>query len=84
MDKLLAPVINAKLGGECEKCGESHFATLVFHHRDPEEKKFNMSFGKGGIWHYNTEGEILAEMKKCIMLCENCHRILHYEERKLL
>ena len=82
MDDVLAPVINAKRGGRCSYCGESHIATLVFHHRDPAEKKFNMSFGKGGIWHYHTEEEILAEMAKCIMLCENCHRILHYQERQ--
>ena len=82
IDKLLAPVISAKLLGFCNKCGESHIATLVFHHRDPAEKKFNMSFGKGGIFFKNSEEEILAEMEKCIMLCENCHRILHYKERQ--
>ena len=25
---------------------------------------------------------LIEEMKKCIVLCSNCHRILHYEERK--
>jgi predicted HNH restriction endonuclease len=60
----------------CTKCGENHPSTLDFHHvvRSPENKKVhrliaNMAFKKA-----------MEELKKCIVLCSNCHRKLHWEE----
>lgn len=52
-------------------CGERDPACLDFHHRDPFEKVFNISMGTSRPW--NT---VLAEIKKCSIICSNCHRKL--------
>lgn len=62
----------------CEKCGEDHIATLVFHHLDPKEKDRNVSdMVRRG---FSLE-KIKEEISKCMVLCANCHSILHWEER---
>jgi hypothetical protein len=61
---------------KCIKCGESHPATLDFHHNDPTTKEKSISSMKD-----HTKAKILEEIKKCDILCSNCHRIHHYEER---
>ena len=63
---------------ECYKCGESHVSCMDFHHRDPKEKEIGISqiFIKG--W---GKERILEEIAKCDVLCSNCHRKLHYDER---
>jgi hypothetical protein len=62
----------------CVKCGENHPGCLDFHHRDPGTKD-------GAIGHmlndFTSKELILAEMKKCDVLCANCHRKHHHEER---
>lgn len=61
----------------CKKCGEDHPACLEFHHLNPSEKKINLSEAvaiKG--WSKN---KILDEIAKCVALCYNCHRKLHWE-----
>lgn len=62
----------------CVKCGENHPATLDFHHvvKDPLNKKI-YKLTCNGAYRQAME-EIQA---KCIVLCSNCHRVLHYEER---
>ena len=65
---------------KCEECGFSDYRALTFHHRDPAEKEFNL----GHATHFSKE-RILKEMKKCSVLCANCHSILHYiEHEKIL
>ena len=59
----------------CEVCGENHPACLSFHHVDESKKKFNLGILRSGDWSIKT---ILAEIAKCQVLCENCHRKLHY------
>ena len=63
---------------KCTKCGFSHISALDFHHEDPSTKD-------GNIHHYVSSGQfkkVYEEIKKCIVLCANCHRIYHYEEKK--
>lgn len=60
------------LGGKCKECGYAgHPAALNFHHRDPSTKSFELS----------ANGLLLAarwdEVKKCDLLCANCHSIRH-------
>ena len=61
----------------CEFCGENHPATLDFHHRDKNEKKIIVSSAVGRGWGIES---IQQEIDKCIVLCSNCHRKLHYDE----
>jgi hypothetical protein len=56
----------------CCICGynKSKYA-LDFHHRDPSQKKFNAS-----VRMFNLRLKtIIAEIRKCDIMCANCHRI---------
>lgn len=65
-------------GGVCALClGEFPIAVYDFHHLNPKEKEYKISSG-------NTFSKILEEVKKCIMLCSNCHRIIHSDIDYLL
>jgi len=68
------------LGGKCSSCGISFECIDVydFHHLDPEKKELNIgqNMVSGGKWK-----TIWKEMSKCILLCSNCHRILHHNLR---
>ena len=67
-----------KTGLSCSSCGCKDHRVLEFHHRDPGTKKENIS--KMVIDGFGRE-KILKEIDKCDVLCANCHRILHYEQR---
>jgi len=69
-----------KASFECTTCGENHPATLDFHHlvKDPTNKKINALTRNGA---YKKAREEIKN--KCIVLCANCHRKHHYEERKI-
>ena len=60
----------------CTKCGFSHPAAIDFHHVGP--KKYNVNeLIAGGRYKRAYE-----EVKQCIPLCANCHRIHHYNEQE--
>lgn len=61
----------------CEKCGESDFRVLDFHHSN-DDKEFDISNMSNG----HSIESILREIKKCKCWCVKCHRIFHYEERR--
>lgn len=57
-------------GGRCSLCGfDGHPAALQFHHIDPATKSFHLS--EGGLSRGIEQSR--AEMKKCVLLCANCH-----------
>jgi hypothetical protein len=58
----------------CIKCGEKRCHVLDFHHLDPSKKEFNIA-------SYASYEKLKKEIKKCIILCSNCHRDFHYLER---
>lgn len=62
-------------GGKCERCGYDKIEdVLEFHHINPEEK--TMSLGeKSGSTEWS---KFFAESQKCMLLCANCHREIHY------
>lgn len=64
---------------KCTQCGESHPATLQFHHRDPQKKEFNLS--EAVRQGYSAE-RIKRETAKCTILCANCHAKIHYDEAR--
>ena len=64
----------------CTKCGFNHIAALDFHHEDPTTKE-------GNVHRFVSNGQFARayeEIKKCIVLCANCHRIHHHEEKQSL
>lgn len=64
----------------CVECGESHPACLDFHHLDASEKDLEVPLAVRRGW---SKERILKEIAKCVVLCSNCHRKIHYNERKL-
>ncbi len=64
------------LGAKCIICGYSKCQNaLHFHHIDPKTKKFTVSdaFARKS---YSQE-EVETEIKKCILVCANCHAEIH-------
>ncbi len=62
----------------CKKCGLEDARCLLFHHRDPENKKWDVS-----RMSCRSYRQIDAEIAKCDVLCRNCHAIVHDEMRVL-
>lgn len=66
------------MGGQCALCGyKKNIYALEMHHINPKEKKFTFSNTKD----YHSWEELMEEMKKCVLLCANCHREVHYSLR---
>jgi hypothetical protein len=62
----------AYFGGVCTKCGETFPACVFeFHHTDPDTKE-------GQVAHKGSFSNCLEEAKKCVLVCSNCHRLIHY------
>jgi hypothetical protein len=62
-------------GGCCQKCGYNrNAAALCFHHRNPQEKTFNLDARKLSNTNWQS---ILLEFEKCDLLCCNCHAEIH-------
>ena len=63
-------------GGKCSKCGYNKCVNaLEFHHIDPSKK----DFGIGNNGHTRSWNKTKIELDKCIIVCANCHREIHYE-----
>ena len=62
------------LGGKCVACGYNRCSSaLDFHHLDEKTKKFGISQdGLTRSWEKTKR-----ELKKCILVCANCHREIH-------
>ena len=61
------------MGGECQICGyKKTNSALEFHHINPEEKELNFNMANN-----IPLDKIIAELKKCILVCANCHREIH-------
>lgn len=60
----------------CSMCGyNSHPSALDLDHRDRRDKLFNISAVLGSApWSF-----IKAEVRKCDVLCANCHRVKSVE-----
>ena len=74
--KLLNRYCNfVKYISKCNLCFESNTSCLDFHHKNPQEKTASVS-------QYSSFGfsikKIRTEIKKCVVLCSNCHRKQHY------
>jgi len=63
------------VGNKCWLCGyDKTWKNLCFHHVDPSLKLFGLSTREfvGYAWN-----RVLLEMKKCILVCQNCHGEIH-------
>ena len=64
------------MGGKCSRCGyDKNVAALEFHHENPEDKEFQLD---ARHLSNTTMDRILQEAKKCILVCSNCHKEIHY------
>ncbi len=63
------------LGGKCSKCGyDKNLSALDIHHTDPSKKEFQLNATKLGGTDWET---VKVELKKCVLLCKNCHSEHH-------
>jgi hypothetical protein len=66
-------VVVQTLGGRCSICGYARCeAALELHHRDPSGKDPKYRATKN-----SSIDVMLAEARKCVLVCSNCHRELH-------
>ena len=72
-------VAKYKQGLKCKFCKESRALCLDFHHKDPKTKKAKVSLLVSSSYSLAV---IQAEIKKCEVVCANCHRVLHYNINK--
>lgn len=64
------------LGGKCSICGYNKcIDALEFHHKDPTKKEFKLGSGNTMSWK-----EYKKEAQKCMLLCSNCHKEIHYKQ----
>jgi|SRR5271166_5530191 len=59
---------------KCNRCPESFWGCLDFHHCDPAEKDLSVA---DAVKHSWSKKRILAEIAKCEVLCKNCHAKEH-------
>lgn len=67
------------LGGQCMMCGYKTdiLAVYEFHHIDPNTKK-DKSIDPAQIISSWAKDKVHEELEKCMLLCANCHRIIHW------
>lgn len=57
---------------KCCNCEENDVACLEFHHSDPETKENNVVRMVS-----RSVKSVIKELKKCVVVCANCHRRIH-------
>jgi 5-methylcytosine-specific restriction endonuclease McrA len=61
-------------GGCCQACGfDKYDGALEFHHIDPSTKEDKI----GRMTKSTHSPELLAELAKCVLVCSNCHKMIH-------
>lgn len=78
--KLTNAIAEIKSKASCVICGENHPAVLEFHHKDATEKDF--AIAEVVRLGYNL-AKLMEEINKCEILCSNCHKKKHWEEKIL-
>lgn len=54
----------------CVRCKENDPRCLDYHHLNEKKKKFSI----GSIASSIPDHAVIIEMKKCVVICANCHR----------
>lgn len=61
------------LGGKCNRCNFiGHYSSYDFHHVNYLSKEFDWSKARK-----KSFDKIKPELDKCILLCRNCHQMIH-------
>ena len=67
------------MGESCCICGyNKSLQALDLHHLDPSIKDFTISRNANKSWQATRQ-----EIEKCILVCANCHREIHYLLKEL-
>ena len=69
------------LGGKCSVCGyKKNLAALTFHHKNPSKKEFKLDVRSLSNRKFS---KITDELKKCTLVCHNCHAEIHNPNHNL-
>jgi len=72
-------IIIESLGGACVCCGYNACRTaLCCHHIDPTTKLFSPAKKQNASWE-----RLPSELRKCVLLCSNCHFEVHSGLREI-
>lgn len=65
-----------RVGCQNKSCNSGALAACVldFHHKDPSSKEFGVSGSRQGS---HSLCSTVSEIRKCVLLCANCHRLVH-------
>lgn len=64
------------MGGKCVCCGyNTHQSALELHHLDPITKQFTFGSVRASPMAWTR---IVEELRKCILVCANCHREIEF------
>lgn len=79
IDKKIAAIFY--LGGKCIRCcltlDDAHHSVFEFHHKNPDTKLFDWK-----KLRMQSKTTIQTELDKCLLVCANCHRMIHAELNK--
>lgn len=65
-------------GGQCSMCGyKKNISSLSFHHLNAKQKDFSLDVRS---LSNRTLEVVMKELKKCILICHNCHHEIHNPE----
>jgi transcription elongation factor Elf1 len=79
--KLQLKLDTYKLKHGCAICGYKKFAgALDFHHKDPKKK--HMRIIAVDFRHRHKRPLVTKELRKCIIVCSNCHRELTWRKKE--
>ena len=68
-----------EFGGCCSICGyNKNYSALEFHHLESKEKDFHLGSAKT-----TNIDKLRKEVEKCILVCSNCHKELHYPQNQI-
>ena len=68
--------VRNKFGGKCQICSyDKCQSVLSFHHLPGTDKKFTIS--DAIVRRRKSDEELVNELKKCILVCANCHGEIH-------
>jgi hypothetical protein len=68
---------------KCSICGYNKSTHAIdFHHTDHSTKEFNMAHLTSRAFTPFNISKFLVELEKCQVLCANCHREAHQENKE--